>query len=404
MVNNKYDYILISFIAILAFGEIGNGLQLPRLFTIILAPFMLHEAFAKPHASLKYYRYECVFLYIWWMYALSTLYKAEELLESAKHIVFLFVHIVGFLEIIWLALKANNPQRSLAVGWMLLLTLTLPIAFYEYITDFHLPLSVQDTGTQLKIGDVYIDRPFASVTYGNLNSYNTVLCWMLPTLMMWNLYTRKKIDSIIGMTLLLFTIFVIVFNSSRGALLCVFMLMTVYSYCYFHIGKHRIIFMVLLGTFACIGIYLLIDVFALILDRFGTQGLEDDGRSENIVKGINAFLDSYGMGIGIGNYDLVMSKVYRVMIPAPHNLFLEILVVYGIVTFIGFIGMITQVVNRALKGTKYNHYALYFFCTSLLFAGIIDSAYIMKVQTWYFFATMLIFTDRQYNFLYTASK
>lgn len=394
---NKYDFFLMFMLSLLVFGEYGGGLQAVRAFVLLLFPFTIFDLFNKSHKGLYYYRYECVFLYFWWMYSVGTLYKSVDFTASIKHVGFLLIHILGFLEVLWAALKANRPKRSILNGWLLLLVLTIPYAFYEYFTDLHLNVSIQDTGEHLKIGNVYIERPFASVTYGNLNSYNTVLCWALPFVFIRNLFPEKKYDSTLGMVVLLLTMFIIVFNSSRGALLCLFVLLTVYSYCYLHIGKHKILFAIFVSIIVCIAAYFLIDMFALIFDRFDTQGLEDDGRSENIYKGIDAFMDSYGLGIGIGNYDPIMSNIYRVRIPAPHNLYLEILTIYGGLVFCGFIGMVLRIIKTAFRCGSYGHYAFYLCVTSLFFAGIIDSSYIMKAQTWLYLASLYVILDNKYN-------
>ena len=223
------------------------------------------------------------------------------------------------------------------------------------------------------------------------------MCWALPFLFMWNLYPQKKKDRLIGVTLLLLTMFVIIANSSRGAILCLAALFLVYSYCYFRIGRNKMLlvlaYAVVIGFFA----YYLVDIFLLITERFTIQGFGDDGRSENITQGAQAFLDSFGLGIGIGNYEPIMGMVYRVEYAAPHNLSLEIFVLYGILIFIGYLGMLLHLILIMRRGTQYNKFAFLFCAVSLVFAGIIDSQYLMKVPTWMFMACLFIYFDEQYN-------
>ena len=126
--------------------------------------------------------------------------------------------------------------------------------------------------------------------------------------------------------------------------------------------------------------------------------MSDDGRSENIIKGFQAFLDSYGLGIGVGNYGPVMGDVYRVEFAAPHNLFLEVLVCFGLPIAIGFIGQFLRIAHIGLRqGTPYNRNMLLFCLTATLFAGIVDSNYLMKVPTWMFMASAYIYVDSRYN-------
>ena len=124
----------------------------------------------------------------------------------------------------------------------------------------------------------------------------------------------------------------------------------------------------------------------------------DDGRADNIVKGFQAFLDSYGLGIGIGNYGPIMGDVYHVLIPAPHNLLLEVLVCFGLPIVIGFVGMILRLIRVGLhRGTPFNRNMLLFCMAAILFAGIIDSNYLMKATTWMFLATIYVYVDSRYN-------
>ncbi len=396
--NYIYDFILFSLMALLVFGQIGNGAQPVRLFIIALSPFVITDVLRRPHRSLYYYRYECFFLAFWFLWAASFYYKAIDPPESTKHLIYLFIHILGFCEVIWAANKARHPQQALKYGWLALILLSLPVAIYEFWTDFHLPMSLQDTGTTISVKGIHVARPFASVTFGNLNSYNTVLCWALPSLFMCNLFPSNRKEQIIGFILMAFTALIIIANASRGAILCMMLMLTTYVYAYYKLGRNRTLLTIVLVLAIGALIYYLGDLFFIILERFDSQGVSDDGRSENLEKGFQAFLDSYGLGIGIGNYAPIMGNVYRVEFAAPHNLLLEVLVCFGLPIAIGFLGMYYHIVRRSMKsGTPFNRDMLIFCTAALLFAGIIDSNYLMKATTWMFLASMYIYTDPRYN-------
>lgn len=393
-----YDFILFGLISLLIFGLIGNGAQPVRLFIIALSPLLLTDVFVRPHKSLYYYRYECFFLFFWFMWALAFFYKAVDEVESLKSLFYLAIHILGFFEILWAANKATNPQQSIKYGWLTIILLSLPVAAYEFLTDFHLSMSLQDTGNTLYVNGVHIERPFASVTFGNLNSYNTVLCWSLPSLFMCNLYPRSKWEQTAGMVLMAFTSIIIIANASRGAILCLALMLMTYVYAYYKFGRNRFLLIAILILAIGALVYYLGELFMLIIERFSDQGMSDDGRSENLIKGFQAFLDSYGLGIGVGNYEPIMGDVYRVDIPAPHNLFLEVLTCFGLPVACGFLWMFLRLFRIGMReGNPFNKNMLLFCMAATLFAGIIDSTYLMKATTWMFIATSYIYIDPRYN-------
>lgn len=393
-----YDLILFALMALLVFGMIGNGAQPARLFIIAVSPFMLTDAFNGSHRSLYYYRFEIFFLVFWFLWALAFFYKAVEAEESIKHLIYLAIHIIGFFEVLWAANKAKNPQQAIKYGWLAFLVVSIPVAAYEFLTDFHLSMSYQDTGNTLYVNGVHIERPFASVTFGNLNSYNTVLCWALPSLFLCNLYPRSKWEQTVGMVLMALTSLIIIANASRGAILCLAMMLATYVYAYYKFGRNRYLLISILVLAIGALIYFLGELFLLIVERFSTQGMSDDGRSENLIKGFQAFLDSYGLGIGIGNYEPIMGDIYNVQFAAPHNLLLEVLVCFGLPIAIGFVCMYLHITSIGIRrGTPFNRNMLLFCLTATLFAGIIDSNYLMKITTWMFMGTFYVFVDSRYN-------
>lgn len=125
--------------------------------------------------------------------------------------------------------------------------------------------------------------------------------------------------------------------------------------------------------------------------------MQDTGRVENIVKGLAALFDSGGLGIGIGNYGPIMKLIYKVRFAAPHNLLLEVLVCFGLPVFVGFVGMLVRLYRFGKSGDTINKNMLLFSSAAFLFAGIVDSNYLMKVPTWMFLATTYIYVDKRYN-------
>jgi teichuronic acid biosynthesis protein TuaE len=394
--SSKYDLLLIFYITLLAFGEIGASLQPARIFIICLTPFML-VYFIKNPKYRRMYSYEVLFFGFWWIYACVSVFKAVSMDESLKHIVYMFVHFSGFFVVIWLAMKSQNPQRSIIKGWILMFALTVPIALYEFWFDIHLPMSYQESNSYMKFGKDVVDRQFASVTFCNLNNYNTILGYVAVFLTLWLLKAVKTKDKVVGWIIFGLLVYVVLSNSSRGALL--YLVMSCCLYVLFRIRKNKkyvIIFCVIL-VFLILMSGVFIEMFPLIFERFSDQGLEDIGRVENIQQGLLALWNSNLLGIGVGNYAPIMENVYRVMIPAPHNLFLEILVLFGVIVFLGFLWMLVRILNLGLKGSIHNREAAVIGLVLLPVIGIIDSGYLLNVSMWLFLASLYVCADSRYN-------
>ena len=126
-------------------------------------------------------------------------------------------------------------------------------------------------------------------------------------------------------------------------MLCLGALLVTFVYSYYKTGRNRIALTFVIAVIGIVMAYYLFDIFFVILNRFSTQGMQDTGRLENIVKGVQAVFDSGGLGIGVGNYAPVLENIYNVRIAAPHNLLLEVGVCFGLPVLLGFLGMLVRV-------------------------------------------------------------
>lgn len=99
---------------------------------------------------------------------------------------FLFWNINIFIGLYYISQKALQPREDILKGWVLLIALTMIVAFWEILTNSHIP-QFGDFNAEQSIMDkdgVLEERIFAAVTYKNLNSYVTLLCMAIPLLML----------------------------------------------------------------------------------------------------------------------------------------------------------------------------------------------------------------------------
>jgi len=376
---------LYALVISLACGGIGAAAQPVRVLIVALAPMCLWDAIQNLGFRRRF-RFEIVTLALWLMVAGFSMTKAVDSSESTKALIYLMINMIGYIEVLWLCTRIENPKKNLIRAWLLMLLVTVPIALAEFMLDVHLSSSVLDAGAQQKVADEYVERRFAAVTFGNLNSYNTILCFVLPFTILQSLQSTERRDRILGFVVLFLQIVMIFANSSRGALIC--LVFELFLFVAYYLKEGKGLFWLLAGGAVVVLVFVkyMLENFTLIIGRFMDQGLEDDGRIENIVKGLQALIDSNGMGIGVGNYTPIMSDYYNVRIPAPHNLYLEVLVTFGVIILLLFLVMHIRIWTKA----RHHRYEAILFLATILLTCFIDSTYLLKAPTWVLLASAIV--------------
>ena len=402
--RNKYDYLLSLMIILLSAGNIGGWAEPARVLIWLLIPFYVRDhlflqsarqAVTKENVSFKY---ELLLFITWGFYSLLSLYWAMDFNDSAKSLMYITTNFIGFGEILWLASKADMPQHSILKGWLIMILITMPIALYEFIYDTHLAMSVQEEGASMRFGSEIVERRFASVTYGNLNTYNIILCMAFSMMLILAFNEQKKKRKMAYLMLFAISGFIIN-NNSRGAILCIaggIALLWLLKFKYYKLSIE--IFILPLLVFAGIVWCYQKGLFALIALRFADQGLEDVGRLDMIIYGIEDLMNSYGFGIGIGNFAPFMMKYHPCDLAAPHNLWLEIIEQFGIYIFLGFLGMFIRIHKRAKHGSRQNYIATILGITLLIPISIIDSVYLLSPYIWFYIASLYVLSLPQYNY------
>ena len=401
--RNRYDILLIAMCWLMAAGLFGGFFQPVRVLILLLLPFFVNDSIqsklhiAPPLREVPSYRYEQICLALWACYAAVSLYWAIDLPESAKAFVHLLINFIGFGELIWLASKAQRPQHSVLVGWALMFLTTVPIALHELMTDNHLPMSLQESDYYMKLGGRAGEvRRFASVTFGNLNTYNVVLCMTFSAMMVYTLRETFK-ERFFGYIMMIGIAALIAVNSSRAAIIC--LAFGILMYILVLMRKKQHVFLLLAGIVAAGGllIYRYADLFSFVIMRFQSQGLEDVGRLGVLTHGIEELVRTYGLGIGIGNFIPTMLDKYHLEIAAPHNLWLEVGTQFGVIILLAFIGFFIRVYKHSKNGTIFNRSAAILYIFPFLPVSIIDSSYLFKVTTWIFIGTLYILSQQEYN-------
>lgn len=398
--KNIYDHLMVLFLILQALGGIGGALQPIRVFIIVLIPWMIR--FFLSHKSVVVsYGYEIRFFFIWLVYALISLLWVIEPNESLKEVIYLFVNFTGFILLIFLSNNANQPKESILKGWIWLFILTLPVALMELIFDKHLSIAYQSENLMMNFGDgIVLQRRFASVTFGNLNGYNTVLMFVAPFLFSSFIEDEysSKYPKVISLILVVLISVIVAINSSRAAF--VGLLIALFVFVLFYIKNIKtligssFIFTVVIGFF----LFSNNDIFDLLFTRFQMQGLGDENRYILIGEGIRELQDSGFMGIGAADFVPTMMKIKNLNNYSPHNFFLEVLVQYGLIVFILFIGLFVRIIKKNRYNDKRYAYIITACLVMLPLTFSIDSGYLLSVSSWIFIASLYIIGENKNNY------
>lgn len=383
---NRYDLLIIIIISVLCFGHIASPLYPSRSLLLLLAPSILNEL-----RKIYIPKYVKTFFYVWIFLGLISLLWSYDRISGIKEVLYHLCNVIGFFSIYVYSLKAKKSVSSILLGWSIFCALTFPIAIFEIVTGFHLPMSVHDENTRItSIDGISIQRIFASVTFGNLNNYNVVLCYSLIFILSSLLYYRKKIFLSITWVIVGILIFVLITNASRGATICLAISIILLFFHMIRKLKKNLFFTICLFSIAIYLIWTNFDSFSSqIVGRFIDHSLEDTSRN-NLYEGcFNILTMTGGLGVGIGGVSASMMKHYPHMVNNPHNMFLEFLLEFGIIPFYFYLRMLFKLVIDMYRChslvTNYLSKVVTIIAIPLF---IINSSYIRETSLWIFFGSL----------------
>ena len=377
-VQNKYDIFIFFLIISLIGGVYGGALTFSRVLTILLLPqlVLLHLRNQCPYTHVF-----IVFFVAWLLYGLLSFYWTSDVANCAKEFVHYIITFAYFLEIITFSRFANNPLKGLSLGWLCGFVFCSIIAMWELITDRHLSVSMiqSDSVYNMGYGLVFLRR-FASVTFGNYNSYVTYICFSFPFILYALNYNKWRYVAVFSVIIA----FVIVgANASRGGIISLIGMLFVYLL----LSSSKKMF------FWFIPILLWMFFYGKGFDLlFARMENLSDGRVEVWKNALSLWVSTAFIGSGMGSMVESMKCFQTIGVWMTHNLFLEILVQYGFVIFIPFVLFIILLVKDGLSLKDFDRRSVLLPCFLMMpVYSIINSSYLLNLYTAAFFATLYIF-------------
>lgn len=388
--KNIYDWFIIFVIASFVFGTVQVWILGQH---VVVGLFSLPYAIKEVSSSIRTFRFKPIvfFLLLWFIYAsFSILWSIA--VQPIEYLWTLFWVMVIFLALLHCSCHANFPIRSFMQGWLLLLVLTYPIAFWEIISGKHLAkwgdfnaessIALVDGGTQ--------QRVFAAVTYKNLNSYVTLLCMALPMAFAAIVELKHKIYPFV---ISFVAACLVLINASRGGFVCIIADIVVLFFFYrqAHFRYKRFVSVLLFG---CLLLFVVNFGFLIIEQLIGRlenvdSFTEDAGRWDVLQLGLLLLWDSGGFGWGVGSmvsaYETTGFWLYY-----AHNMVMEFWVQYGLFLSIPFGWLLLKAVLNLSQKSKFTSLRIYGWLVMCSFLPIIiiDDSYFGHPYVWGFLSTM----------------
>lgn len=329
--------------------SIGPISLFPFRFAIIfLLAFFLFSSGLRFDISKIFVRKSLLFHFFWVAYAILSVVWAIDKTSALKHVIFMVLNVIIIFFSIYVLQSVNDFWKLIRL-WVTIFVLLIPVGIWEFLTGNHLPssgLNVVDEGYEL-----YKFAPTA--TFSNQNDYATWISLTFPMLLSLFKFQRSSLKKIALFVVLLSTILVLFFTTSRANYIAV--ILSAGFWLYFMTGlTAKLKYFIGFLTLTLIGVVAMpsqiLDSLSFYIDdlvaltQIGTG--EDAGvdvREYLIKNALHFSLGSWGFGVGAGNVEYYMDNfpIYPVGdIGNVHNWFIELLANYGVLILSGYIALL----------------------------------------------------------------
>ena len=387
--NNIFDHLLLLLVFLVGFGCIGGSLQLSRIAATVLAPLLVVKC-----SGCRYAKGIISGLVIFYVFCVCSLLWTSDRAEGMKDVVYYAVHIFLFLEIVVFARYANYPLKNISTGWLLAVLLCSGIAYWELTTGNHLAVA-KEQKTYWNTGLEVLSFKRANATFYNSNDLVSFLCMALP----WLVYILRSRDSgwvkrSAGIVAIISSVIVILFDASRGGLVSVGISATIFILMSLK-GRSKWYSLLLLILFGIVAYsFYNQSAFAVLSARTSEGGLLEGGSRFVIWRNaLQAFGDTYGLGTGIGGIEASMEKYALGGITITHNLFIEILLEFGVFVFVAFLVFLWRQLKQSLQVEHDRKMVLLMSLGTMPIYGIISSGYLLTAHLFVLMATIFVFAN-----------
>lgn len=394
--------IIFLIIFTLCLGGLGGSFQAPRLL-ILLATVSLGIRKVKNTVSInKTIKFGLYVYFIWIFYGIISLFWSPDPIIGLSSE--LLVMSIGMLSLFIIPYITTNNQAGIKLirnAWVFGLICTIPLAFYEIISMQHFLYSEGDR----ILGGLGFDAPYAGIFFGNYNNYCVYICLCFP-MVYWALFDAKKLlTKILYMFLLASCLYIIIINTNRTSLF----IFLFYAVGILRFKRRTLMYMAFAIAFFIVGYNFLPSSTKQVLTILYEYRINVDYSTDSsgairrnvLSEGLRFLEESYFFGVGAGGfeYHMLRSPTYN-DISNPHNLFLEIVVQYGIFIFFLFCAWLGSIMLKIYKNATMPSNIKRIFYLSILavpIVGIVNSDALGYTYWWIYFSSIVTIASMNFN-------
>ena len=345
---------------------------------------------------------------LWWLYALLSVIWVVDIVSWFQAMFLMSLGLFVMLALYFWVTSEIQWQTLIYGVWFMICTQVI-WGYHEILTGKYLFANL-DKLDKYRTFDRIPSTRMPITYFANQNDYATLL---LAFIAISTICYHRTQSFWLKITTILFggaASYLIYRTDSRMALLVLLMMIGLYTIFQFNFNLKRKHWLILLvgGLMMVIGIFFLKptlgkSIMTMLLSQ-QNYVLSGDGARINLWKNGLIFLaETYGLGVGAGNIETWMAQVPYYPINGLvniHNWWIEILVAYGLVSFIIYIGVYFILVRKLwIMSKTSNHHqrqtslGLLVFMITFIFSSITSASNMLIEWHWIIFALIISYVN-----------
>jgi uncharacterized membrane protein len=404
---------------VLLFAMTVIGAHLPilrlhglRLFVAILLVLGFVRAMCKGFRVDYIFRGYIIMAAVWVAWGALGFLWVDDFEAAVKELLdVIFGLSIGVL-IFGLVNRNRGMIRSIDWGWIVAYLIASAVALWEIGTGQHLEGSYTE-----KLPDYALERMWVMSTFGNPNNFAAFLLLCFPFLVhAYSLARHRGAKTLLGIIMLSLPL-MLALTGSRGGFGGLLLEIVVLAL----LGRGRarlwprlvalaLVLSVIYFLISSVGdgqsTISLVEKFNSLTDLESEKSISQ--RSSLYLNGLYIVANSFGMGVGPHGFErAVLSRdvPYEVLVPNPHNFWLEVATQYGIIVFSLLVYWLSVVARFHLKRLSHEGLANSdglgkFVLASLAgysIAAIENSSYIPQPTNWLYLGVLLAVSSPAYS-------